>query len=117
MRRERTGEYHAYMYTATSDVGHPRRVDEKPDDIWVEYAAQLGMLLSRARTAKGLSQEQVAHAAGIASFTLNKLESGHSNPQSPANPRLRTLVAIAQVLDVPVATLIPPDPASVRAWK
>lgn len=89
---------------------------ENSADPWDQYAAALGIALARARETRGLSQEQTAHRAGIATFTYRKLENGESNPGKPANPRLRTLVALADVLGVPTAALLPPDPGSVRAW-
>jgi transcriptional regulator with XRE-family HTH domain len=86
------------------------------NEAWVKYAASLGTALARARTTRGLSQEDVAYAAGIAAYSYRKLEKGESNPGTPGNPRLRTLVAIAGVLGVPVAALLPPDPEGVTAW-
>jgi len=82
-------------------------------DVWTEYASTLGVALSRARASRGLSQERVAHAAGLATFTYRKLEKGESNPGTPANPRLRTLVALSEVLEVPLVELLPPDPTGV----
>ncbi len=80
------------------------------NDRWTIYAKELGVALSRARARRGLSQERVAGAAGLSAFTYRKLEKGQSNPGTPANPRLRTLVALAEVLEIPVAALLPPDP-------
>jgi transcriptional regulator with XRE-family HTH domain len=54
-----------------------------------------------------LSQERLAGAAGISAYTYRKLESGESNPGTPANPRLRTLVALAEVLEVELSELLP----------
>jgi transcriptional regulator with XRE-family HTH domain len=82
-------------------------------DPWVDYARNLGVRLHRERVAKGLSQEHLAFAAGITAFTYRKLEKGASNPGTPANPRLHTLVALAEVLGVPVAQLLPPDPGGI----
>ncbi|QPE05915.1 helix-turn-helix transcriptional regulator [Microbacterium schleiferi] len=79
------------------------------DDLWTAYVEALGVSLSRARADRGLSQERVAHAAGISTFTYRKLEKGESNPGTPANPRLRTLVSLAEVLDVPLRSILPPD--------
>lgn len=79
-------------------------------DSWTRYVRELGVALSRARARRGLSQERVASAAGLSAFTYRKLEKGESNPGTPANPRLRTLVALAEVLEIPVAALLPPDP-------
>lgn len=74
-----------------------------------EFARELGLNLLRARQRTGLSQERVAHAAGISSFTYQKFEKGESRPGAPMNPRLTTLIALSQVLDVPVAELLPAD--------
>lgn len=82
-------------------------------DTWTPYVRDLGVALARARARHGLSQERVAHAAGLSTFTYRKLEKGESNPGTPANPRLRTLVALAEVLQIPLAALLPPDPNGV----
>lgn len=84
-----------------------------PTDPWVDYARELGIRLHRERIRKGLSQERLASAAGITTFTYRKLEKGASNPGTPANPRLRTLVALAEVMDVSVAELLPTEPGGV----
>ncbi len=82
-------------------------------DPWSEFAREFGVRLLRARAGKGLSQEHVAHAAGLATFTYRKLERGESNPGTPANPRLRTIVSLAEVLGVPLDQLIPVPPEGV----
>lgn len=66
-------------------------------------------MLRRAREDAGLSQEQVAYRAGLTRYTYQKYEKGESRPGSPANPTLRTMLALSQVLGVAVASLIPPD--------
>jgi transcriptional regulator with XRE-family HTH domain len=76
-------------------------------DPWERYARELGVNLNRARKAAGLSQERAAHAAGISTFTYRKLEKGESNPGTPANPRLKTLMALSEVLDIDLAELLP----------
>jgi DNA-binding XRE family transcriptional regulator len=78
-------------------------------DSWDAYARELGHNLLRARSASALSQERAAHAAGISTFTYRKLEKGESNPGTPANPRLRTLVALAEVFGTTVQKLLPKD--------
>lgn len=80
------------------------------NDAWSDYVREIGLALQRARVAAGLSQEDVAHAAGISSFTYRKLEHGQSNPGTPANPRLRTLAALADVLGVDVRELMQRQP-------
>jgi len=56
-----------------------------------------------------MSQEAVAHAAGIAGQTYYKYEKGESKPGTPLNPRLRTLLAVTQVLGIELTTLLPED--------
>jgi transcriptional regulator with XRE-family HTH domain len=73
------------------------------------YARELGHNLKRARERLGLSQERTAHAAGISSYTYQKFEKGESKPGTPMNPRLSTLLALAQVLRMPLEQLLPPD--------
>lgn len=86
--------------------GVPKR---NADITWDEFARELGHNLYRARMAKGLSQEKVAHLAGIAGFTYQKFEKGESRPGTPMNPRLMTLVSLSQVLEVPIERLLPPQ--------
>lgn len=81
----------------------------EPSPSWDDCAREIGLRLQRARLAKGMSQESVAHAAGIAGQTYYKFEKGESKPGTPLNPRLRTLLALAQVLEINFATLIPDD--------
>lgn len=76
-------------------------------DPWELYARELGLALQKARAKSGLTQEDLAHTAGITTFTYRKLEKGESNPGTPANPRLKTLVALAEVLGVTVSELLP----------
>jgi len=83
-------------------VGAPGRTDET----WWKYAHALGLRLQRARLAKGLSQQAVAHAAGISTFTYQKFEKGESRPGTPLNPRLRTLFALADALGVQIVELV-----------
>jgi transcriptional regulator with XRE-family HTH domain len=63
------------------------------------YAREFGLRLQRLRMQRGLSQEKVAHVAGISTFTYQKFEKGESNPGSPLNPKLFTLLALAQALE------------------
>lgn len=94
-------------------LGQARRMVSAEDRAWSEYAVELGLNLARARAARGLSQERLAAGAGIAAFTYRKLEKGESNPGTPANPRLHTLVSLAEVLGVTLLDLLPADPSGV----
>jgi transcriptional regulator with XRE-family HTH domain len=81
-----------------------------------DFARALGINLARAREAKGWSQERVAHAAGLSGYTYQKFEKGESRPGSPMNPRLTTLLALAQVLDTSVEELLPADRPDVAGY-
>lgn len=85
---------------------------QRHPDPWETYVRDLGHRLHRLRMEHGFSQERLASAADISTFTYRKLEKGESNPGTPANPRLRTLVALAEVLGVEVSDLLPPTPQS-----
>ncbi|WP_235201483.1 helix-turn-helix transcriptional regulator [Microbacterium sp. CH12i] len=71
--------------------------------------------LRRARENAGLSQEQVAYRAGLTRYTYQKYEKGESRPGSAANPTLRTLLALSQVLELAIEQLIPEDPPDLRS--
>jgi transcriptional regulator with XRE-family HTH domain len=73
----------------------------------VATAQRLGALLVERRHAAGLSQEQVAVVAGISRNHLQLLEAGLSNRSgAPANPRLSTLIALAEALGTDVMALV-----------
>lgn len=79
------------------------------NDDRTEFSRSLGLALQRLRIERGFSQERLAHMAGISAYTYQKFEKGESKPGTPMNPRLFTLMAIAQVLEVPLTELIPED--------
>jgi transcriptional regulator with XRE-family HTH domain len=87
------------------------------EDAWGEYARELGLELNRRRHAAGLSQERLAHAAGITRFHYQQLEKGESKPGTPANPNLRTILALAQVLGMPLEELLPDEPPDVTTGR
>jgi DNA-binding XRE family transcriptional regulator len=72
-----------------------------------EFARALGVNLQRLRLERGLGQERLAHMAGLSAYTYQKFEKGESKPGAPMNPRLFTLIAISQVLGVPIEQLLP----------
>lgn len=76
-------------------------------DPWMQYSLDLGRNLQNARVRAGLTQERVAMAAGISTFTYQKMENGESNPGTPANPRLQTLISLSVVLHQDLCTLLP----------
>lgn len=81
--------------------------NDRADEEWAAYAQRLATALRRAREEVGLSQEQVAYRAGLTRYTYQKYEKGESRPGSPANPTLRTMLALSQVLEVQLEKLIP----------
>lgn len=81
----------------------------EPDmtDPWVAYSRDLGRNLQAARIRVGLTQERVALGAGISTFTYQKMENGESNPGTPSNPRLQTLLCLSVVLEEDLCRLLP----------
>lgn len=69
---------------------------------------RLGTRIARLRVAREFSQESLAQQVGISTNHLQLLESGLSDRKkgTPANPRLSTLVALSEALDVPLAELL-----------
>jgi XRE family transcriptional regulator, regulator of sulfur utilization len=53
-----------------------------------------------ARLAAGLTQEQLAQRAGVASVTISQIELGNRSPT------LDTLMRVAAALEIPAATLL-----------
>jgi transcriptional regulator with XRE-family HTH domain len=86
------------------------------------YVQELSRTLQRLRRRCGLSQEAVAHAAGLTAYTYQKFEHGESRPGAPMNPGLKTLVRLSRVFGVSVTELLPawvpdlpPDPERARS--
>lgn len=88
---------------------------QRPRGEWAHFAVELGANLQRARLERGLSQEDLAYAAGLSRYTYQKFEKGESSPGSPANPSLRNVMAIAQVLGLTLDELIPREWPDLRA--
>lgn len=84
------------------------------DGEWSAYVQRLATSLRRARDQAGLSQEDVAYRAGMTRYTYQKYEKGESRPGSPANPTLRSLLALSQVLGVSLDVLLPGDAPDLR---
>jgi transcriptional regulator with XRE-family HTH domain len=66
----------------------------------MEWERVVGANIRRLRKAKGLTQEQLAHDAGMAMRYVAGVERGEENPS------LRFLVRIAEVLEVEPAELL-----------
>lgn len=78
-------------------------------DGWQNFAVELGRQIRRLRVARDLSQEALAFRAGLTRFTVQRYEAGEGQTGSPANPSLRTVIALSQVLEVSLEELIPAD--------
>lgn len=72
----------------------------------VRYSFAPGARLRKLRHQLGLSQEEVAHRAGIATHTYQKFENGKSKPGTPMNPTLHTLIALSCVLNTRLPELL-----------
>lgn len=81
--------------------------DNHPD--FGDYSQRLSYRLRDLRRERGLSQEAVAHRAGIALYTYQKFEKGESKPGTPMNPTYHTLLSLAWVFDLPVTELLDLD--------
>jgi transcriptional regulator with XRE-family HTH domain len=66
------------------------------------YMSELGQRLRALREERGMTQQALAKAAGIATDMVSRLENGHYT-----SPGLRTLVRLAEGMGVGVAALLP----------
>ena len=77
------------------------------DAAWSDYAGRIATNLRRLRAEAGLSQEDVAYRSGLTRYTYQKYEKGESKPGTPANPTIRTLLAMSQALGVSLMDILP----------
>ena len=68
---------------------------------WTQYTREFEMNLRRIRAQRGFSHQ--------------RLEGGGSSKDRPANPTAKTLIALAQVLDVSIDELLPTPWPDLRA--
>ena len=73
---------------------------------WDDYVRSLGLALQRQRLKIGLTQEELAHSAGITRSHYQQLEKGASRPGAPANPSLMTLVTLSSALGIELSVLL-----------
>ena len=66
------------------------------------YMTELGHRVRSLREERGLTQQALAKAAGIATDMVSRLENGHYS-----SPGLRTLLRIADGMGLPVSALLP----------
>lgn len=77
-----------------------------PQD-WGDYASALATNLHRHRIAAGLSQEALAHRAGITRNYYQQLERGRLANGAPTNPTLRVVLHLVAVLGTTLEELLP----------
>ncbi len=78
---------------------------------WATFSRELGHQLRRARADAQLTQEQLVELAGISLYSYQQYERGASTRGgAPTNPRLATILAICQVLNVTIDALLPAAP-------
>lgn len=84
-------------HEAEGDVrSSPRGIHEK------NYMAELGQRVRTLREERGMTQQALARAAGIATDMVSRLENGHYS-----SPGLRTLLRLADGMGLPVSALLP----------
>lgn len=84
------------------------------EESWNDYVGQIATNLRRIRLKAGLSQEDVAYRSGLTRYTYQKYEKGESKPGMPANPTIRSLLTLAQALEVPLTDILPPEVPDLR---
>lgn len=71
-------------------------------------------MLRKRRTELKITQEQVAELAEISLYGYQQYERGYGSHGQPTNPRIATLLAICQVLDVSLSDILPEVPPLAR---
>lgn len=87
---------------------------DQPED-WREIASALGWRVRTLRLEREMTQEQLANAAGVSRNQVQNIEASRNNARrddgrlapGPGNPRLDTLFALAEALDVSLVSLLP----------
>lgn len=74
---------------------------------WEEFASQLGHELQRRRLEAELSQEELAHRAGVTRNYYQLLEKGRVASGAAANPSIKVVVRLAANLAVGIEDLLP----------
>lgn len=102
--------WHTCKPIPVSNPGNARDVTgrRRTSDVeWAVFAQSLGVRLRQLRQEAGLSQEEVASRANLSRFIYRQYESGESRRGEPMNPALRSIIAISQVFEVSIDTLLP----------
>lgn len=83
--------------------------EQSPHISYEAFVKDLAARFKKLREEAGLSQERTAYSAFISPFTYLKFEHGESNPGTPMNPQLHTLIALADVFDMSILELLDVD--------
>ena len=67
----------------------------------------MGVIIQRHRIEAGLTQEDLAHAAGMTRTHYQQIERGWWKRDQPSNPSIKVIVRLAQVLELTPAELLP----------
>lgn len=87
----------------SDNVAAPRSVQERT------YMQELGQRVRTLREERGLTQQSLAQAAGIATDMVSRLENGHYS-----SPGLRTLLRLASGMGTQVSAMLPEHATAVR---
>lgn len=80
-----------------------------PPRTWEAYARTLGVELQRRRLERGITQEDLAHRAGLTRTHYQQIERGWWKKDAPSNPSIKVLVRLAQVLELEPGDFLPPS--------
>lgn len=80
-------------------AARPAHLDGVRPAAWIE--------LQRQRMAAGVTQEDLAHEAGLTRRHYQQIERRLWKPGQPANPSIKVLVRLCQVLQVEVSVILP----------
>lgn len=86
----------------------------RPPTTWDAYAREMGLLIQKARLDAGLTQEDLAHRAGMTRTHFQQIERGWWKRDQPSNPSIKVLVRLAQVLQLKPEALLPD--AAALSW-
>jgi transcriptional regulator with XRE-family HTH domain len=85
-------------------------------ELWSEFMEAFGQAVQKRREAQKISQETLAYTAGLSRSAIQKIERGVGRAGASSNPSLRTVLAIAQVLEIQIGELLPPEPNLVNKF-
>lgn len=73
---------------------------------WEEYSRKIGLQLQKERERRKWSQERVAYDAHMSKVQYQRIEGGGYRNDPVSNPTIKSLIAIAEVLDLKITDLL-----------